>query len=75
MAAQDRVAGTADAALVGHVDGNGGEPFGANLIEQAGSPSADDDGAAGRGKRRASSRPIPEAAPAMKTVRLVMSMP
>ena len=35
---------------VGHVDGNGGEPFGGEFVEQVGSPAADDDVAAGRGE-------------------------
>jgi hypothetical protein len=48
MAAQDRVAGAADAAGVGHVDLHGREPLGRDLVEQVGSPAADDDGAAGR---------------------------
>ena len=50
VAAEDRVAGTVDAGGVGHVDGHGGEPVSGELVEQVGSPAADDDVAADRGE-------------------------
>ena len=50
VAVEDRVAGAVDAGGVGHVDRDGGEPLSRELVEQVGSPAADDDGAAGRGE-------------------------
>jgi hypothetical protein len=50
VAGEDRVAGTVDAGLVGHVGHSGGQPLACDLAEQAGSPAACDDGAAGRGE-------------------------
>jgi len=49
VAAEDLVAGTGDAGLVGHVDRSGCQPFG-DLVEQVGSPTSGDDGAARRGE-------------------------
>jgi hypothetical protein len=50
VAGEDRVAGTVDAGLVGHVDHSGGQPLVCDLAEQVGSPAAGDDGAAGCGE-------------------------
>ena len=65
---------------VGDIDLGGGESFAGEACEEVGAPAADGHGAAdghvlpAARNRRASSRPMPDVAPAMKTVREVMSM-